>query len=180
MKHYTTLIIYSILISLIIFSCDTKQKKATNNAEVNSAPTFDSTKFYPVNSNDSLQPIYSETAKYLWQTYVPKSGQAETQQGEMIRIIERLDNEIRGNAKVNWNDQFVILGNSLRDSLIESQTFPEEIQKEIKADIDSLIRNDEELFLENTIYDRITRRIVEWYWRHKQVIKHVANPKLTI
>ena len=81
---------------------------------------------------------------------------------------------------MNWNEQFVILGNSLRDSLIQSQTFPGEIENEIKADIDSLTRNDEELFLENAIYDRITRRIVEWYWRHKQVIKHVANPKLRI
>jgi len=61
-------------------------------------------KFYPVNSKDPLEPIYFETAKYLWQTYVPISGQAETEQGELIRIIEKLDNEIRGNAKVTWDD----------------------------------------------------------------------------
>ncbi len=180
MKHHNTLIIFFIALSYIFFSCGTNNEKPTNKMSPTSAPLVDTTKFYPVNSNDSLQPIYRETAKFLWQTYVPKSGQAETQQGEMIRIIERLDNEIRGNAKANWNDQFVILGNSLRDSLIQSQTFPEEIKNEIKADIDSLTRNEDELFLEDAIYDRITRRIIEWYWRHKQEIRHVANPKLKI
>ena len=177
MKHYITLKICFVFIALFILSCETKHKRRNGQLP---GPVFDSTKFYPVNSTDSLQSVYSETAKFLWQTYVPKSGQAATQQGEMIRVIERLDNEIRGNAKANWDDQYVLLANSLRDSLIQSKTFSGEIENEIKADIDSLTRNNEELFLEDGIYNRLTRRIVEWYWRHKQVVKHTINPKLKI
>lgn len=30
---------------------------------------------------------YFNEAKFLWQNYVPKSGQAETIQGELIRAI---------------------------------------------------------------------------------------------
>ena len=36
---------------------------------------------------------YAEEAKQLWQTYVPKSGQADTVQGELIRAIEKLQDE---------------------------------------------------------------------------------------
>jgi len=101
-----------------------------------------------------------------------------TGQGELIRILEKLDNEIRGNAKANWDDQFVLLANSLRDSLIASKIFPKDVEDEIRNDISSLTRNEDELFMNDDIYNRLTRRIVEWYWRHKEPIKHVKNPKL--
>ncbi|RXK82893.1 energy transducer TonB [Filimonas effusa] len=138
----------------------------------------DTTLLYPVNSKDTLQAVYVEVARFLWQTYVPKSGQAETQQGELIRIVEKLDNEIRGNAKANWDNQFVLLANSLRDSLIASKSFSKEVENEISNDVNSLTRSNTELYLENDIYNRLTRRVVEWYWRHKEPVPHVKNPKL--
>ena len=119
------------------------------------------------------------TAGFLWRTYVPKSGQAETQQGEMIRILERLDHEIRGNGKINWNDQFTLLANTLRDSLISSRIFSKEIEEEIKNDIAEL-KNENTIYTDDDIYDRLTRRIVEWYWRHKEPIKHINNRNLKI
>ena len=157
------------------FGCDSRQPKPETKSNLT---MIDTTKFYPVNSKDTLQSIYSATAKFLWQSYVPKSGQAETEQGELIRIVEKLDNEIRGNAKGNWDDQFVLLANSLRDSLISSKTFPKDIEDEIRNDVDSLTRNEDELFMDDDIYDRLTRRVVEWYWRHKEPIKHIENLKL--
>jgi len=36
---------------------------------------------------------YFEEAKFLWKTYVPKKGQSETVQGELIRAIEKLRDE---------------------------------------------------------------------------------------
>lgn len=160
---------------ITFFGCSSQQIRTDKGIK----PTMvDTTQFYPVNSKDSLQPIYFETAKFLWQTYVPKSGQSETQQGELIRILEKLDNEIRGNAKANWDGQFVLLANSFRDSLISSKTFPADVENEIRKDVDSLTRSEDELFLEDDIYNRLTRRVVEWYWRHKEPIKHIENPKL--
>jgi len=138
---------------------------------------IDTTKFYPVNSKNALQPIYSRTAKFLWNAYVPDEGQAETQQGELIRILEKVDREIRGNGKINWDDEFTLLANTLRDSLISSKTFTREIEIEIKNDIAELT-NEQTAYTDDDIYDRLTRRIVEWYWRHKEPVKHVYNPKL--
>jgi hypothetical protein len=164
-----------ITVAIFSFGCNSPQSEIKTKTDL---PKLDTTIFYPVNSKDSLQSVYFETAKFLWQTYVPKSGQAETEQGELIRILEKLDNEIRGNAKANWDDQFVLLANSLRDSLISSKIFPGEIENEIKNDINSLTRNEDELFMDDDIYNRLTRRVVEWYWRHKEPVKHNENPKL--
>jgi hypothetical protein len=167
----------SLLAATVLLCIGCKSGRSKTEIEPN-LTMIDTTKFYPANSKDTLQPIYIETAKFLWQTYVPKSGQAETEQGELIRIVEKLDNEIRGNAKGNWDNQFVMLANSLRDTLISSQIFPKDIEQEIKNDIASLTSNDEELFMDDDIYDRLTRRVVEWYWRHKQPIKHIENPAI--
>lgn len=175
MEHLKPLtsILFPMLFAL--FGCNSAQSDGKQ--ELNIA-TIDTTKFYPVNSRDTLQSTYFETSKFLWQTFVPKSGQAETKQGEFIRIIEKLDREIRGNAKANWDEQFVFLANSLRDGLIESTIFPKEIEKEIRNDIDSLTRSPDEVIVDDEIYTRVTRRIVEWYWRHKEPIKHIENANL--
>jgi len=70
------------------------------------------------------------------------------------------------------------LANSLRDSLISSKTFTAQVEKKIKNDVDSLTRSEDQLFMDVDIYDRPTRRVVEWYWRHKEPIKHIENPSL--
>lgn len=161
-----------------LFSCDEDKKNVSPaNLQITNFQ-IDTTSFYSVNSKDSIQPIYTETAKYLWQTFVPRSGQADSEQGEYIRILEKIDREVRGNAKANWDEQFTLLANSLRDGLINPKTFPKEIEDEIRNDISTLTKNDDELYMDDDLYDRLTRRIVEWYWRHKDPILHVNNPKL--
>ena len=40
---------------------------------------------------------YKET-KYLWNTYVPKKGQALTVQGELVRAVEKLRDEAQRNG----------------------------------------------------------------------------------
>lgn len=42
----------------------------------------------------------------LWALLVPSSGPAETIQGEVIRIIGRIANELEGNGGINWNEDY--------------------------------------------------------------------------
>ena len=46
---------------------------------------------------------YLEKGKYIWQNFVPKSGQAETVQGELLRAIEKLRDEAHRNGNANFN-----------------------------------------------------------------------------
>jgi len=49
---------------------------------------------------------YFEEAKFIWKNYVPKSGQADTVQGELLRVIEKLRYEAQDNGNINWDDGF--------------------------------------------------------------------------
>lgn len=62
---------------------------------------------------------------WLWDYLVPPSGKAQTAQGEVIRIAGRVNNEIMGNAGVNWDGnyrkmlrifpEYLRLGNPLKE-----------------------------------------------------------------
>ena len=174
---YSKIVVCIFILWFSFFGRKIKTTKTVKVKDLKLTELIDTTEFYPAKSMDTLQSIYSTTARFLWRTYVPESGQAATQQGELIRILERLDHEIRGNGKINWDDQFTLLANTLRDSLISSKIFPKEIEKEIKTDIAELT-NENTAYTGDDIYARLTRRIVEWYWRHKEPVKHIYNPKL--
>jgi hypothetical protein len=172
LKSKSSFIISLLMISSLVGCSDRK------NENKNPSSPIDTTKFYSPFSKDSLEDIYNTTLSFLWKTYVPKSGQAETEQGELVRIIEKLDDEIAGNAKANWDTQFVLLAHGLRDTLIRSGIFSQEIRNEIYDDIDILSRSENEVYTDSYYYDRLRRRIVEWYWRNKKPVKHTFNPGL--
>jgi hypothetical protein len=70
---------------------------------------------------------YFEEARDLWRTYVPRRGQAESVQGELIRAVEKLRDEAQrngnGNGNGNWDDGFEILAPFLRDTLASPGLF---------------------------------------------------------
>ena len=47
---------------------------------------------------------YFEECKFIWQNFVPKSGQARNLQGELLREIENIRCEAQDNGNVNWDD----------------------------------------------------------------------------
>src|SRR5712691_7439306 len=66
-----------------------------------------------------LWPVrYLTEARALWKTYVPKIGQADTVQGELVRAVEKLRDEALRNGNVNWSKGHVILAEFVRDTLI--------------------------------------------------------------
>ncbi|NOV00028.1 hypothetical protein GC097_08370 [Paenibacillus sp. LMG 31457] len=63
---------------------------------------------------------YFEEAELLWKTYVPKQGQSETVQGELIRAIEKLRDEAQRNGNDNWDKCFVMFCDYLEITLCDS------------------------------------------------------------
>ena len=120
---------------------------------------------------------YFAEAKFLWQNYVPKSGQAATVQGELIRAIERLRDEAQRNGNGNWDEGHGIFCQFILDTLCGAGVFDEMIQKEIRADIATL-RNYETPYLEEDLYDRLTGHIVEWYQKNPSPIAKPHDPNL--
>lgn len=48
----------------------------------------------------------NEQFEYLWQFLIPSQGKADTVQGELIRIVGRVQHEIYHNAGANWGNDY--------------------------------------------------------------------------
>jgi hypothetical protein len=118
---------------------------------------------------------YLEIGKHIWKTYVPKSGQAETIQGELLRSCEKLADEAQRNGNINFNeDCHVILISFLRQYLTDDTVFDRKTIKQINQDLDTISIEDQP-YTEDDLYDRLRERIVDWYLKNKTPIPHIEN-----
>ena len=120
---------------------------------------------------------YFDEARQLWRTAVPRSGQAATMQGELLRAVEKLRDEAQRNGNQNWDPGFELLLDYLRAHLLEGQTFSDDERTEIDADL-ALIANYDYPHTDDDVYDRLTDRVVEWTHAHPDPIRHEHNPNL--
>jgi hypothetical protein len=122
---------------------------------------------------------YREQAGVLWRTHVPRTGQADTAQGELIRAVEKLRDEAQRNGNINWRKDHVILAEYVRDTLTSSGVFAEGAVQEIEQDVARLL-NYTEPETSDGPYDRLTERLVEWARAHPEPVAHPHNPELRI
>ena len=69
---------------------------------------------------------YFDVCQNIWKTRVPRSGQASTLQGEMLRQAEKLRNEARDNGNLNWDDDFSWFCDFLKETFKESGVFEQD------------------------------------------------------
>lgn len=119
---------------------------------------------------------YFEDAKIIWQSFVPKSGQAETVQGELLRAVEKLRDEATRNGNCNWDQEFVILLAYLERHLLDPGLYSPETLHETKAALDRL-KDYEHPCLEDDLYDELDDRVVE-YFKSYGSQPHERNPDL--
>ena len=126
-----------------------------------------------VNSED-----YFETSKIMWQKLVPKSGQAATVQGELIRAIEKLRDEAQRNGNANFNKNcHLVLVNYLKNYLTDKNIFSEiEIAETINNL--SLLSNEKNPYLDDDVYHSVNFKIVDWSVKNQKLVPHNYNDKL--
>lgn len=121
---------------------------------------------------------YQEIGQFIWKTYVPKSGQAETVQGELLRAIEKLADEAQRNGNINFNaDCHGILISYLRKYLTDTTIFEKETIDIINTDLDTISKEDQP-YTEDDLYDRLRYRIFDWYLKNRTPIPNIKNSKL--
>ena len=72
-----------------------------------------------------------ETCKRIWKELVPKRGQADSLQGELLRQAEKLRNEARDNGNFNWDNNFEWFCDFISGTLQDSNLFDEKQMKTI-------------------------------------------------
>lgn len=119
---------------------------------------------------------YSKEAKEIWDKFVPKSGQAQTVQGELLRAVEKLRDEATRNANQNWDQGFEIFVRYLEDKLTDTKVFSTAKISETKTILARLKRKDEP-YVDNDFYDFLSDRVVE-YFKFYGSRPHPYNPQL--
>ncbi len=120
---------------------------------------------------------YREKGRYLWQNYVPKRGQADTVQGELIRALGKLWDESHRNGNINWDTGHEILAKYIEDTLINSGIFNIDDINQIREDI-ARVLDYEKPYLKNDLYERLECKIVDWCMVNIDLIPHEHNHEL--
>ena len=131
-------------------------------------------------------------ARWIWQNLIPRQGQAETLQGELLRVVERLRWEAQINGNVNWDDGFVRFLDFLGMHLIVEPGFSDERTRAIQADLERLraftgVRDDGDEaafradlpYVEEDLYDRLTDAVVAFARLYPALIPHAHDPAQT-
>jgi hypothetical protein len=119
---------------------------------------------------------YFEEARSIWSQFVPKAGQAETVQGELLRAVEKLRDEAIRNGNRNWDDGFEILHSYLEAHLLDPKIFSPDIISRTRGTLERLADYDQPL-LDDEPYDELGDRVVEYY-RHYGSQPHRLNSEL--
>lgn len=75
---------------------------------------------------------YFKECKNIWKNYVPKNGQANNLQGELLREIEKIRYEAQDNGNINWDEDYSYFCDFINDSLSKEDIFTPEEKEEIK------------------------------------------------
>jgi hypothetical protein len=119
---------------------------------------------------------YFEEEKKIWQQFVPKSGQAETVQGELLRAVEKLRDEAIRNGNGNWDKGFEILLKYLNTKLLDTEIFDKETIEKLKEILNRL-KDFDDPYLEDDYYDYLDNRVVDYYKKYGSQA-HTRNEKL--
>lgn len=143
---------------------------------------------------------YFEEAKYIWKNLVPKNGQANNLQGELLRQLEKLRYEAQNNGNINWDSNFEYFCDFLNDKLCNSEVLYTEEKfsvsnalSKIKTTGQIAFRynngeiSDEEMeerynfelaYVDDDLYDIVVDAIAVFYINHKQPIPYKVNPNI--
>ncbi len=121
---------------------------------------------------------YLDTGRYIWQTYLPKSGQAKTVQGELLRAIEKLADEAQRNGNINFNPKcHGLLITYLHRYLTDEKIFDKATIQQIRKDLDRLSDGNNP-YTEDDLYDRLRERVIDWYMHNRTPVAHKENKQL--
>lgn len=118
---------------------------------------------------------FAEAAK-IWQMEVPRSGQAITVEGELLRAVEKLRDEAERNGNVNWDGGFQTLLAFLGDKLLDEKVYPKPVLADTRV-ILARLHDYKNPCTDDELYDRLADRVVEYY-RHYGSQPRVKNPHL--
>ncbi len=119
----------------------------------------------------------SDIAKWVWRNLVPKSGQCNTVQGELLRAVEKLRWEAQNNGNINWDDGFASFIDFLETTLCAEPGLSDTAKSSIRDDL-AILRDCESPQIDDDVYDRLTARVVAFCRLHPRLNARAIDPNL--
>jgi hypothetical protein len=120
---------------------------------------------------------YLALGRHIWQTYVPRSGQADTVQGELLRANEKLRDEAQRNGNGNWDAGHETLAHYILETLEAWAALSAERKVQLRANI-ALLTIPDAPYLEDDAFDRVEHCILDWCAAHPEPVARAHNPTL--
>ncbi len=116
----------------------------------------------------------------LWKELVPPNGQADTLQGELIRITGKLTDQAYRNGNMNWDSDHERMWRFIGEKIANDPIFSSEEQALIREKIEEIIRDQEcpDLSGDGSPYYLVTEKVVDWCMAHPAPIPHEKDPTL--
>ena len=140
-------------------------------------------------TQSSLFYAFNDELSALWKKLVPKEGEAETIQGEIVRAIGRIKGDYYRNGFGNWHSYYYKLSQFLATHLIDESTFKPFTLSVLRADIRALNAYGNSVMAEGNFYEsfrfslfettdvekafeRLDAAIAVWCKRHPKLIPY--------
>lgn len=116
----------------------------------------------------------------LWETLVPAHGQADTLQGEIIRIVGKLTDQAFRNGNMNWDAEHEQMWRFVGRHLDDRKTFSDGERALIKEKIEEIIRDNKTPAVsgDGCCYYIIGEKAVDWCMAHPVPIPHQKDATL--
>ena len=123
---------------------------------------------------------WKEEHSRLWDSLVPKDGQAETLQGELIRIAGKLTDQAFRNGNMNWDADHERMWRFVGSHLDDAGPFPDKERALIRQKIEEIIRDHEspDVSGDGCCYYVISEKVVDWCMAHPSPIPFQPDPTL--
>ena len=118
-----------------------------------------------------------EEQQRLWKDLVPKSGQADTVQGELIRCTGKIADEAYRNGNMNWESGYERLVRYVGTKLNDTNTFSPNELKKISDAVETIIRDFErpDISGHGSPYYYLTEMAVRWCLANQEPIPHLKD-----
>ena len=116
----------------------------------------------------------------LWKELVPAEGQADTLQGELIRIAGKLTDQAFRNGNMNWDADHERMWRFIGETIVDNPIFSVRDKEQMREKIEVIIREHEcpNLSGDSSPYYFVSEKVVDWCIAHPASIPHVKNPSL--
>ena len=116
----------------------------------------------------------------LWDALVPADGQADTLQGELVRVAGKLTDQAFRNGNMNWDTDHERLWRFLGRQLDDSATFTDGERALIREKIEEIIRDYEtpDVSGDGCCYYIISEKVVDWCMAHPTPIPRQKDETL--